>query len=186
MLRLFLAVDLSPEARQSLADALSWMSEYESQVKIVPPKNYHVTLKFLGATDEERIPLIRTAIEAAAKKNRACELKLNGWGVFPEKGHPKVFWVGVEPTEALGAVFQQCETALEALGYPRETRGFQSHATLARTGQSHAPAGFLERWRSISLIPGPVNFNAGQITLYESVTGGRSPIYRPLAFFKLE
>ena len=186
MLRLFLAVDISPEVRKSLAGALSWMGDYEGRIKIVPAENYHVTLKFLGATEEARIPLIRSALEDAIQNSRACELNVNGWGVFPEKGHSKVFWAGVEPAEALGPVFEACETALETLGYPRETRGFQSHVTLARTGRLRAPADFLERWRSQGPISGQVNFNARQITLYESVTGGRSSLYRPLAFFRLK
>ena len=185
MLRLFLAVDLSDAVRQSLAQTLSWMKEYEESIKRVPVENYHVTLKFLGATDKERLPLICSAVEAVAKKSLACELKINGWGVFPEEGHPKVFWAGVEPADALGPVFQHCENVLENLGYSREPREFESHVTVARTGRSHTPADFLMRWRAMGPVSGQVNFSACRITLYESVTGGKASLYRPLEYFEL-
>ena len=186
MRRLFLAVDLSPDARQSLARALLWMGDYEGRVKIVPAENYHVTLKFLGATDEARIPLIRSTLESAIQCHCISELKINGWGVFPEAGHPKVFWAGVEPKGAFDPLFQQCETALEPLNYPREAIEFQSHVTLARAGKSRVPAGFIERWRLMGPMPEPASFSTRQITLYESVTHDQAPIYKPLAFIQLK
>ncbi|OGW80723.1 MAG: 2'-5' RNA ligase [Omnitrophica bacterium RIFCSPHIGHO2_02_FULL_51_18] len=167
-----------------MAGALSWMRTFGDCIKIVPAENYHLTLKFLGAIGVERISGIQTALEAAAQNVSACDLRLDGWGVFPPRGAPKVFWIGVEPREVLVPIFERCEAALENLGFARETRDFQSHVTLVRTDKAKAPADLLERWKKLSSLSGPVAFCADKITLYESILGGKASVYRPLGHFK--
>ena len=185
MKRLFLAFDLSEDVRRSLAGALFWMAGFAGRVKVVPPENYHVTLKFLGPTPEQRLASIRDALEQEACFMAPCELGLAGWGVFPEKGTAKVFWVGVEPAEALRPVFERCESILEKQGFAREMRGFQSHVTVAREGSSPVPADFLERWRSLRPVQGPVTFRADKVALYESRTNAAGPVYTPVALIGL-
>ena len=178
MKRLFLALDLPPETRQSLADAVSWMRAFEDRVKVVPAENYHVTLKFLGPTAEERIGPLLAALEREARAMVPLDLRLEGWGVFPEKGHPNVFWAGVTPVDAALPLFEECESALEPLGFARDTRGFHPHVTLARTGTQNAPAEFLKKWKALGLLKGPAEIRAESITLYESLSGPRGPVYR--------
>ncbi len=160
------------------------MGKCEKSVKIVPPQNYHVTLKFLGSTPAEKIPLIRASMEAAAQKCAPFDLSLAGWGVFPEKGHPKVFWVAVEPYESLKDLFEKCETALESCGFPKETRSFQNHITVARDGNDRVPQDFLAQWKTAPL-PTQLNFRADHITLYESITGGKASVYRAVDSVKI-
>jgi 2'-5' RNA ligase len=182
-LRLFVALELSDEARRSLADAVSWMVDFGRSIKVVSPENYHVTLKFLGSTPERRVPEIQTALELEASTMKTCELRLTGWGVFPEKGQPKVFWAGVGPAAVLQAAFERCEAAMETCGFARESREFHGHVTLAREGTSGVPEDFLHRWKSLGPITGPMGFRADKITLYESRTNAAGPVYRPLASY---
>src|SRR3989338_7459534 len=132
MPRLFLAINLPLELRQTLAAAVAWMGEYRNRVKVVPPENFHVTLKFLGSMPEERISGIQVAVERLAGVGEPLTLSLGVWGVFPDKGHPSVFWISVDPAEVLRPVVDRCEAALETLGFSRETRPLKTHVTLAQ------------------------------------------------------
>src|SRR3989338_3540109 len=149
MKRLFLAFDLSDETRQCLASAVSWMLDYEGRVRVVPAKNYHVTLRFLGSTPEEKLGQIQQVLEREAKTIKPCEIHLSEWGVFPDKEPPNIFWIGVEPENNLREIFMRCERALESVGFIKETRGFRAHITLARTGKNNLPLKFHKGWKSL-------------------------------------
>lgn len=180
MPRLFVAVDFPEEVRRGLAASVVWMGEFKKSVKIVPAENFHLTLRFLGATAEDRVESVKGALEDEARGLPACELRLGRWGVFPEMGAPKVFWVGVEPRETLLGMAERSEVAAQKAGFAAETRKFGPHVTIARVGDSKAPEEFLRRWRAMGAGPEPVRFRAEEITLFESVLGGLAPVYRAI------
>lgn len=105
-----------------------------ADLKLVPPENLHVTLKFLGDTPEERVPEILEALERAAAPAAPGRLELRGAGAFPKPAAPRVVWVGVgDGADTLTGVAERLEDALEPLGFPRERRDFHPHVTVART-----------------------------------------------------
>jgi RNA 2',3'-cyclic 3'-phosphodiesterase len=98
----------------------------------VADANLHVTLKFLGQVDPARIPEIADAIGKAASRTPAFELDVRGLGAFPSTSRPRVIWAGLEAPRALAALAGDVDTALAALGLPRESRPFAAHVTLGR------------------------------------------------------
>jgi 2'-5' RNA ligase len=59
-------------------------------------------------------------------------MALRGVGTFPERGRPRVLWVGLEmPAEAL-ALQDACERIAVGAGFPPERRAFKPHLTLGR------------------------------------------------------
>ena len=96
-------------------------------------ENFHITLKFLGATDDARVPSIVDALHAASAGHRAFTLEIRGLGAFPSPTRPRVLWAGVlRGGEALGVLAGAVDDALGALGFEREARAFTAHVTLAR------------------------------------------------------
>lgn len=99
----------------------------------VAAENFHVTVKFLGAVDEARIPAIADALCAAAARHRAFEIDVEGLGAFPVESRPRVLWAGVgRGADALSAVASSVEHALAGVGFVRAERPFTAHITLAR------------------------------------------------------
>ena len=99
----------------------------------VAPQNFHITVKFLGGIDEERVPTIVEAVRAATAGHRAFTLEIRGLGAFPAPTRPRVLWAGVtEGAAALIALAGAVDAALAALGFEREARAFTAHVTLAR------------------------------------------------------
>ena len=101
-------------------------------LKVVSPDQLHLTLKFLGDTEEGLVPEIVTAMREAASGIPPFEIRVRGTGAFPSPGHMNVIWVGVEGAEPLAKVAEALEASMEPLGFRREHRPWKAHVTLAR------------------------------------------------------
>jgi 2'-5' RNA ligase len=131
-LRLFVACELPDEARRALAEVQAGLRRAGAdRLRWVRPEGIHITLKFLGATEAERLEAIKEAL-AAAVEPFAIRVRPNALGGFGGSGL-RVVWVGLEgDVEALAELAGRVDRALEALGFPREERPFAAHLTLAR------------------------------------------------------
>jgi len=126
----FIAVDVPPlTSLERLAGELRGAS---SSLKVVRTDQIHLTLKFLGDTEEGLVPEIVTAIREAGADVRPFEVRVRGTGAFPSLARMNVIWVGVEDAEPLAKIARALESSLESLGFPREARAWRAHATLAR------------------------------------------------------
>lgn len=130
MIRAFIAVKIvaTPELRKLLVR----LNTMGGGIKPVAADKLHVTLKFLGDTDEALLPEITAALTAAVANRAACEVRLTGVGAFPNAKRPAVIWVGMHGAETLIDIAADLETRLEPLGFARERRAFQPHLTLTR------------------------------------------------------
>ena len=133
-IRTFIAIHLSQDARRRLAETIRWMvSEVPSGVRWVDPEGIHLTLKFLGDIEPALVEDVLRAMEQAASGTLPFQVHLNGLGVFPNLRRPRVLWAGVGgDMDALGALQEKVEAAMEGLAFPRERRAFNPHLTLGR------------------------------------------------------
>jgi len=133
MVRAFVAFELSPEMRHQLAAAQEILRGCTARLTFVEPAIIHVTVKFLGEVDEKRIPLIA----AALKTIRFNPFVMTGNKITVNNPrNPHTVWCAMEDAGKGREVFSAVETVLAPLGFPRETRGFTSHATLARVKET--------------------------------------------------
>jgi RNA 2',3'-cyclic 3'-phosphodiesterase len=125
MLRLFVGIGFPPELKLRL----SLLNSGISGARWVDPGNFHLTLRFIGETDEA----VAADIDDALRRLRARRftLQLAGTGVFGAD-KPRSLWVGVERSTELVALRDKIEQALVRVGLPPETRKFAPHVTLAR------------------------------------------------------
>ena len=133
-IRTFIAIHLSQDARRRLTETIRWMvSEVPSGVRWVDPEGIHLTLKFLGDIEPALVEDVLRAMEQAASGTLQFQLHLDGLGVFPNLRRPRVLWAGVGgDMDALGALQEKVEAAMEGLEFPRERRAFNPHLTLGR------------------------------------------------------
>ena len=130
--RLFLAVDLSSEARYALAARLEATIQGRLPGKVVPPPNWHITLRFLG--DVDQVGRDRLLMElTGADLGSGFELTLDRLGAFPKEKSASVLWAGRAGGEArLDELVGVVEEAVEAAGFKAEERPFHPHLTLSR------------------------------------------------------
>ncbi|HLV96076.1 MAG TPA: RNA 2',3'-cyclic phosphodiesterase [Candidatus Acidoferrales bacterium] len=129
--RLFVALDLRGEIRESIRDVIARLKPLSKSARWVRPEGMHVTLKFIGHVAEDRLDPIRSAL-APVRSPRPVDLRFRGVGFFPNDERPRVIWCGVESSTNLPPLARAVERALEPLGIALETRDFVPHLTLAR------------------------------------------------------
>lgn len=132
MMRAFVAVDLSSEVKENLNSLLAQLRRLKADVKWVKENSLHLTLKFLGEISEKEAAKVVAILEAISSDYAPFQLSFRSVGQFPEKGSPRVFWVGIEPSPALLYLQERLDIALEKEGFARETRDFHPHLTLGR------------------------------------------------------
>ena len=103
----------------------------EGQLKPVDLALIHTTLKFLGDTDEALVPEIVRVMERSVQGIPPVAVALRGTGVFPSARRISVVWVGLEGAEPLGRIASFLDREMGALGFPRETRRWEPHVTVA-------------------------------------------------------
>ncbi len=132
MKRLFVAIKLHPS--DTLLSVFRYLKENlrEEKIKWVEEYNLHLTLKFFGETEEERIPGIRQALKAAAGRSAGFELELKGTGIFGSKYDPRVVWFGIEPNPGLQQLHGNLWEELGKLGYVPDSQHFVPHLTIGR------------------------------------------------------
>ena len=96
-------------------------------------EQFHLTLRFLGDVEATRAEALAEAIRAACAGFGALHLRAEQIGCFPDRGYPRVVWVGVrDEAERLPRLQQVVEAASAGFtGEPKEQR-FTGHLTLAR------------------------------------------------------
>lgn len=128
--RAFISADLPPiPALDALARDLR---EASRDLKVVSTEHLHLTLKFLGDTEEGLVPEIVSAMREASAGIAPFPIRVRGTGAFPNLSRPNVLWVGIEGAEPLARMAGSLNANLAALGFERERRAWSPHVTLAR------------------------------------------------------
>jgi len=180
MKRLFLAVELPDDIRDGLARTFEPIRRRVEGVKWVERGNLHVTLKFLGDTPEEQIPVIGARLTDAAGEVPELSLAVGALGAFPSLRRPRILWASVAgDIEPLGRLAGRIERDLAPLGFVPEDRPFSPHVTVGRIrgGQRVPPLEDLAAKCSTGL---PLPFSASHVTLFWSQLARSGPTYTVL------
>jgi len=129
--RLFVAIEIPGEIRRALGAFIQELRAMAPQVKWVRAENLHVTLKFLGHTDDAKLPPVERVL-GTVRSAAPVMLNFRGLGFFPDEKRPRVFWAGMEASGNLKTIASDIDHAVHRLGFPLEERPFSPHLTLAR------------------------------------------------------
>lgn len=164
-MRAFFGIPIDcPPSLRSLVDELR---ECGADLKVVPPENMHLTLKFLGEIPDQQAPVLLEHLKQAGFPTD-YRLRLEKVGAFPDWKKFNVLWAGVnDPAGAVATSFAISERVFAGLGFPVEPRPFTPHLTIARKrsdqGKENAKA-VLESHRNETFgevhVQGPVLFRS--------------------------
>jgi len=132
-MRTFIAIPLPAECREVLDRMQQALRAHRAGVRWVAVTSIHLTLKFLGEVEAERIRALSVSLRDCAAAERRFDLRLHGLGCFPNTRNPRVLWCGIDgQTDNLLCLQRAVETACTKLGFVPEERGFRPHLTLGR------------------------------------------------------
>jgi len=179
--RCFIAIGLTDEIKAGLEQLQAQLKPGgQTSIKWVDPYSIHLTLKFLGSVDGDKISPITAAMAEAVQGVTPFHLKVEGLGAFPNLKRVQVVWVGVGgEVDKLVHLQQRLESSLAQLGFTPEKRRFTPHLTLARV-RDRASSG--ERAGLGELITG-TKFEAVYSFLVEAVSLMKSQLSREGAIY---
>jgi len=181
----FWAVKLPDDIKRSIHDELNSVQHIFQFQRWVHKEDYHITLAFLGATDEQRLQEAIDLVGNAITEEKSFPLEIIGLNVFGNSKAPRVFWGAVNEEERLyelqAIVHKQC---LEA-GFTLESRPYHPHITIARkwSAQEEFDTDILTKHNPFQ--EKLLCFTVNEIVLYKTNLD-KTPKYEPIVRFSLE
>lgn len=180
--RLFIAVDIDEATRDQIGRISASLQEAiakRTKASWVRPDRMHLTLHFFGSADPALEERARAAL-AHPISEAPFDLSFHGLGFFPERGSPRVLWLGIR--DGL-AELRRIQTALTGRDLSRAlpepaNEPFTPHLTLARF-RDRVSRPKLAEIAGIPASAGPSRID--RVTLYESRLSPAGPTYLPLA-----
>lgn len=141
-IRSFFAVDLDAGARRAASEVARALRAAPGGdgVRWVRPEALHVTLRFLGNIETERIPPLLRAVREQTADLHPFRIQLGGARPFPSPRRPRVVVLELAPAEPLAELAEAVERGVVAAGFAPETRSFRAHLTLGRVRGRRFPS----------------------------------------------
>lgn len=178
--RLFVAVPLTDDARHALSELIREAAPGGLPGRPVPPRNWHLTLRFLGDVDAVGRERMMAALDQA-DLGEPFSVAWGGLGAFPGPRRSTVLWVGADRgARLLERLAAATEEAAVSAGFPAEDRPFHPHLTLSRIRPPQDTTSLLD-----SVAPAGVSMRVGRIVVYRSHLGRGGARYEEIEEFPL-
>ena len=174
-MRLFIAVEL-PAAHCAQLNTLSHLLK-SSAAEVSLASEFHPTLKFLGDYPDNNLHDLKERLSHILFA--PFEAKLGAIGVFPNKQHVRVVWIGAEPAEKFAALAEQIDCATPELR--KDHAAFVPHITLCRVKAVNNKQLFAETIKHISIDQN--QFAVNTFTLFKSTLGQKGAVHELIATF---
>ena len=177
-MRLFIAIEMPENVKDILVDIQKTIGDELAKTKWVSKEQMHLTLKFLGEVQEEKLPLIINNLKKI--KFVPFILRLNDIGVFPSESYIRVIWIGVEPEKEIIELQSEVEDVLKEFKFKKDFK-FHPHVTLGRVKFVKDKKGFVEKLKSVSMQKEKIEVKG--FKLIKSILVVEGPVYEVLESF---
>lgn len=130
--RAFVALELDERLRESIGDLQKQLRPRLAGIRLVRPEGIHLTLRFLGPTSPAQLEKLGPLLAEAASFCPPADVRVARLGTFPDRGRPRVLWLGLKAGASILDLQRACERAARSVGFEREERPFTAHLTLGR------------------------------------------------------
>ena len=177
-MRVFLAGVVDRAAADRLYAELEPMRrDYEgAPVSLIPPDNYHVTLRFFGELTAMEVARVAHLVDPIAVAAAAFEARAVSARPLPNARRPSVIALPIESCGRLEALAQSFRLALDGDFGPPD-KPFKAHLSVIRCRRG---ARFVASTRDLAF---PLVFD--RVAMFESTAGNGAPRYTPLRSFPI-
>jgi 2'-5' RNA ligase len=185
MKRIFIAVRTEPgEELTRMFTSLKALLGNE-RITWVNMGNIHLTLVFLGDTEEERIKMTGIVLKQKCTGFGEFSFTLSGAGVFRNFNDPRVIWAGIKNPERLLDLNKLIVAGLKDTGFKMEERQFNPHITIGRIKSIKNTE---ELKSAITKYQNTIiqEVTVSEVILYESILKPTGPVYHSIGKFRLQ
>jgi 2'-5' RNA ligase len=131
-LRLFIATDIDESTKEKIQGIRKTLLKLAPNIKWTAPDTWHLTIKFLGETKEEKINAIIEKCNNIAKNYSTFYINLKGISSFPNTKLPRVIFIDTIYPQQFKEMALALHNELLDLDFKKEDRDFHPHLTLGR------------------------------------------------------
>ena len=133
LIRLFIAIEISEKQKHELTCLQNRMRHHLEGVRWVRPEGLHLTLKFIGETEEDNVASIKKAMDLTASSITGFQITFGGCGAFPSLQKARIIWIGLDNgSSEVKRMAEELQKYLSKYGFAREKRTYHPHLTLGR------------------------------------------------------
>jgi len=185
--RVFCAVELPDDVRARLQEHIARLRKDfpDTAASWSRVENIHLTLKFLGNVELDRIPKISAAAMRTTDKFSKFQIDVGNVGVFPRPSRAQVLWIGVnDPSGKLSTLQQQFESACESAGFPKEDRAYRPHLTIARIRKPESARRLADTHLQMKFEPLAVQIN--ELIVFRSELSSKGSKYTAISRHQIQ
>jgi RNA 2',3'-cyclic 3'-phosphodiesterase len=172
--RLFIGLTLPAVHR----DLLAGTREKFPGFSWTPHEQLHLTMRYIGEVDTNIVAALGEKLATVSVESFL--LPVEGVGVFPQRGAPRVLWAGVgRGHPRLFQLRQRLDDALLTLPLEVDMRTFHPHVTLARLAPTADPKD-IATWLKTHAAFGAPPWRVEGFTLFESDLRPSGAVHTPL------
>ncbi len=164
----------APNVKSAIVKIKKNMQSSEVDMKWVKPDMFHITLYFLGDTEDNRMVAAKKIIDQVGKKHAPVEIELKGVGAFPSEREARVLWMGLGTTKELRSVQEDLADQFKSAGFPVDTHDFVAHLSIARLRNKQSVSSLISPWLRKKFG----EFSVGKLILFESIQTGPYSEYK--------
>lgn len=178
--RVFCAVELPNDVREQLRDYIARLRDAVPDVAASWSRveNVHLTLKFFGNVEVERVEAISAAASRAVEEFSTFAIGVGGTGVFPRPSRPQVLWIGVsDPADRLSALQKKFDK--DTADFGKEDRVYRPHLTIARIRRPEGARRLADTHLKMDFKP--VEMHLNELTVFRSELSPKGSRYTPIS-----
>ncbi|MGM0843874.1 MAG: RNA 2',3'-cyclic phosphodiesterase [Bacillota bacterium] len=179
----FYAVSLPQDTKKHME---KWASKVKGALPFqrwVHPQDFHITLAFLGGTDEGRLKRTIEGMHTLKGEISPFSLSVHNLGTFGNPSSPRILWSDVSTSSSLSSLREAVYSACLQEGFELDKRPFNPHITLARKWAGDEKFGGGGMLEPLSLKE-PLEFLVEDFVLYRTHLD-RTPKYEAVEKFTL-
>lgn len=177
-MRLFIAIDLP----DSVIGTLIMERPSIEGIRWQDASQMHLTLRFIGDVPQQVAGEINSGLQELQYSSFTMDIK--GFGRFPPKGYPRVFWAGIEKNRALEELQEATESVCREAGLEPERRPYIPHITLGKVKKADKNEidTFINQHKDF-IIP---HITVDEFILYSSRLKPDGAVHTPEEIFSME
>ncbi len=178
-MRLFIGIPLEEKLLNEINNLCKKFKNLR-KTRFVNKENFHITLKFIGETDEENIKPIINAMENAFANEENFFITTNRVSAFPSEKRAKVIWFNIDKNfERVKELYKKIEENLRKINFFSDEKEYIPHITVARTKESKDIS------EEIKNMDFEFKSKVTEIVLYQSILKTEGPVYNKIFEKKL-
>ncbi len=181
-IRCFIALNIPNEIKGYILEEIESVDPLR-KLRWEKSSKFHLTLKFLGDVEEDKIEQIKNVLENFVSGKNPVGLTLEKFGTFYRDKKLSVLWAGFKRSEQLSGYQSELDGMLKGIGFETERRKFLPHLTLYRVKQN-SDTKILKRFENHKIKS--VNFVADEILLLKSILKPSGSVYKILDKYYLK